>query len=117
MALWLLHTKGVPIYATFVNVPNFSRLAGDVFLAAAFALLDGSQRWLVTVLLNVPDRLPLAQGLVFILGLVVFALPIFRGIRRGPQQPQDRIVLCLLGAYALELVLWPYHDGPRFGTL
>jgi hypothetical protein len=125
MALWLLRTKGVPIYATFVNVPDFSRLAGHVFLAATFALLYGSERWLVTVLLNVPDRLPLAhafqhtsalaQGLVFILGLVAFAVPIFRGIRRGPQQPQERIVLCLLGAYALELVLWPYHDGPRFG--
>ena len=125
MALWLLHTRGVPIYSTFVNVPNFSRLAGHVFLAATFALLYGSERWLVTVLLNVPDRLPLAhafqhisalaQGLVFILGLVAFALPIFLGIRKGPRQPQDRIVLCLLGAYALELVLWPYHDGPRFG--
>ncbi len=125
MGLWVLHTKGNPIYATFVNAPNFSTLAGHVFLAAIFTLIYGSQRWLVTVLLNVPDRLPmahafqhisvLAEAFTFILAIVMFALPLFLGIRRGPRQPRDRIFLFILGAYALELILWPYHDGPRFG--
>ena len=124
MGLWVLQTRGIPIYATFVNVPNISRLAGRVFLAAAFALLYGSQRWLVAVLLNVPSRLPLThafqhisaltEGLALSLGLVMFAVPLFLGIRKGSKQPRDRILWCLLGAYALELVLWPYHDGPRF---
>ncbi len=124
MGLWVLHTKGIPIYASFVNAPNFSRLASRVFLAATFALIYGSQRWLVTVLLTVPDRLPLAhafqrisapaEALTFILAIVLFALPLFLGMRRGPKHPRDRILLFILAAYALELVLWPYHDGPRF---
>lgn len=126
MALWLLPTRGLPVYSTFLNVPDFAGLAGHAILAATFAFLYGSQRWLVTVLLNVPDRLPLAhsfqhiaaaaEGFAFILGLAVFAVPLFLGIRRGPRQPRDRIVLFILGAYALELLVWPYHDGPRFGA-
>jgi len=126
MVVWFLLTKGIAIYAHLVSDPGFGGLAGHLLVGTGFALLYGSQRWLVTLLLNVPDRLPLAhtfrqistptEALGFTLGLVLFAVPLFLGIRRGPNQPRDRFFLFILGAYALELVLWPYEDAPRFGA-
>ncbi len=126
MALWVLAAKGVSTYATTFRGSSFVGLVGYFLNSIALALVYGSQRWLVDLLLNVPSRSPMArafhsisaftEGMVFLAGLIVFALPLFFGIRKSLRQRSDQIMLFILGAYALELCLWPYYDGARFGA-
>jgi hypothetical protein len=125
VALWFSRTTILPVEATRLHVSQFG--GGLLFYALrsiVLAILYGSQRGLVTVFLNVPDRLPysaafqhvfVGETLAFILGLAVFALPIFLGMRRGPRQQKDRIALFIVGAYILVLVFWSRYDGGRLG--
>jgi len=117
--LWFFHTGAVPSYA-----PSSSHFWSLYALRSTVVdILYGTQRWLVTMFLNVPDRLPQAhflqhgagpaEVLIFILGLAVFAVPIFLGVRKNPREDKDRIALFILGAYALELMLWSQYDGAR----
>ncbi len=125
LALWLLRATTLPAYATSLGASPFRGLTFYALRSTAIAILYGSQRWLVTVFLSVPDRAlyshafqqhsALAEILAFVLGLAAFAVPIFVGIRRGPRQQKDRIALFLLGAYILELILWSQYDGARLG--
>jgi hypothetical protein len=122
--LWFLLTNGLPNYAADVRTVEFGGFAGYFLNMIKVASLYCSGRWLVEGLLNVPDRLSgaraflgissLNETLAFILGLA-FALTIFLGIRRSPRQPNEQITLFVLGAYALQLFLWPYYAGARFG--
>ena len=125
VAVWLLQATTLPAYAPPLNVFRFGGLFVYALGSAAIAMLYGSQRWMVTVFLSVPDRLhyshafqhasALAEPLAFILGLAVFAVPIFLGIRRGPRQQKDRMALFIIGVYILELVFWSRYDGGRLG--
>jgi len=125
MLLWLLHTKGVATYATGLHPSNFGGLAGYFLRSIGLAMAYCSQRWLVEGLLSVPDRLglarafqgvsSLAEAAAFVLGLVAFALPLFLGIRKTSRQPKDQLTFFIVSAYALELILWPYYGGARFG--
>ena len=119
---WFLHTNTLLPSATPLNLSLFGGLGLYALRCIAFALLYGSQRWLVSLFLNVADRLPyahafhhpaLGQTLAFVLGLIVFAVPIFLGIRKGPRHDKDRIAFFLLAAYMLELVFWSQYDGAR----
>jgi hypothetical protein len=108
-----------------LHVSQFGGLLFYALRSTVIAILYGSQLWLVTLLLNVPDRLPyshaiphafaIGQTLAFILGLAVFALPLFLGMRRGPRQQRDRIALFIIGAYILVLIFWSRYDGGRLG--
>ncbi len=62
-----------------------------------------------------PHASALGEPLAFILGLTVFAVPIFLGIRRGPRQQRDRLSLFIIGVYILELIFWSRYDGGRLG--
>jgi hypothetical protein len=125
VAVWFLQATTLPAYATPLSVSRFGGLLFYALRSAAIAILYGGQRWMVTVFLSVPDRLQyshafqrasaLAEPLAFILGLAVFAVPIFLGIRRGPRQQRDRMALFIIGVYILELVFWPHYDGGRLG--
>jgi len=124
-ALWFLQATTLPAYAAPLNVSRFGGLLFYALRSTAIAILYGTQRWMVTVFLSVPDRLryshafqhasALAETPAFILGLAVFAVPIFLGIRRGPRQPKDRMALFIIGFYILELVFWSRYDGARLG--
>jgi len=125
VVVWFLQATTLPAYATPLNVSRFGGLLFYALGLTVIAFLYGSQRWMVTVFLSVPDRLhyshafpyasALGEPLAFILGLAVFAVPIFYGIRRGPRQQRDRMALFIIGVYILELVLWSRYDGGRFG--
>jgi hypothetical protein len=125
VAVWFLQATTLPAYATPLNVSRFPGLLFYALRSATIAFLYGSQRWMVTVFLSVPDRLQyshafphaslLAEPLAFILGLAVFAVPIFLGIRRGPRQQRDRMALFIIGVYLFELVFWSHWDGGRLG--
>ncbi len=120
---WFLSTNALLPSATPLNISQFGGLAFYALRSIALAVLYGSQRWLVSLFLNVADRLPyahafhhppaLAEALAFVLGLIVFAVPVFLGIRKGPRQDKDRIAFFLLGAYMLELVFWSQYAGAR----
>lgn len=120
---WFLHTNVFLRSATPLNTARFGGLAYYAVRSGIFAVVYGAQRWLVSLFLNVPDRLPhahvfhypwaLGEALAFILAVVVFAIPIFLGIRRSPRQDKDRIAFFLMGAFMLELVLWAEYDGAR----
>jgi hypothetical protein len=120
-----LQATTLPAYAAPLNVSRFGGLLFYALRSTAIAILYGTQRWMVTVFLSVPDRLryshafqhasALAETPAFILGLAVFAVPIFLGIRRGPRQPKDRMALFIIGFYILELVFWSRYDGARLG--
>ena len=62
-----------------------------------------------------PHALAIGETLALILGLAVFALPIFLGMRRGPRQQKDRIALFIIGVYILVLIFWSRYDGGRLG--
>jgi hypothetical protein len=125
VALWFVQATTLPAFATPLNVAQFGGLLYYALRSTAIAILYGSQRWLLTVFLSAPDRLPyshafqhayaLTESLAFILGLAVFALPVFLGMRRGPRQQKDRIALFIIGVYMLELVFWSHYDGGRLG--
>ena len=120
---WFLHTNALVASATPLNIAQFGGLGFYALRSIAVAVLYGSQRWLVSLFLNVPDRLPyaqafhhsmaLAEALAFVLGLIVFAVPIFLAIRKGPPQDKDRIAFFLMGAYMLELAFWSHYAGAR----
>jgi hypothetical protein len=124
-ALWFLQATTLPAYAAPWKVSQFGGLFSYAARSTAIAFLYGSQRWLVGVFLSVPDRSryshafqhasALAETLALALGLAVFAVPIFWGIRRGPRQQKDRMALFIIGAYFLELVFWSRYDGARLG--
>ncbi len=125
VALWFLQATTLPAFAVPLNFSQFGGLLFYALRTIVIAVLYGSQRWLVTVFLNVPDRLSsshlfphalvLGESLALILGLAVFALPIFRGMRRGPLRQRDRIALFIIGVYILELIFWSRYDGGRLG--
>jgi hypothetical protein len=125
VALWFSKATTLPVDATRLHVSQFGGLLFFALRSIVIAILYGSQRWLVTVFLNVPDRLPysdafphalaIGETLALILGLAVFALPIFLGMRRGPRQQKDRIALFIIGVYILVLIFWSRYDGGRLG--
>jgi hypothetical protein len=124
-ALWFLRATTLPVNATPLHISLFVGLLYYALRSTVMAILYGSQLWLVTVFLSVPDRLAyshaiphafaIGETLAFILGLAVFALPLYLGIRRGPRQQKDRIALFIIGVYFLVLVFWSHYDGGRFG--
>jgi hypothetical protein len=120
---WFLHSRVFLPSATPLNASQFGGLGLYALRSGLFAFLYASQRWLVSLLLSVPDRLPYAhafhyapvfgEALALVLAVVVFAIPIFLGIRRSPRQDKDRIAFFLIGAFMLELVLWAQYNGAR----
>ncbi len=125
VALWILKATTLPAFAVPLNFSLFGGLLFYAVRSIVIAILYGSQRWLVTVFLSVPDRLPdshviphalaIGETLALILGIAVFAVPIFLGMRRGPLQQKDRIALFIIGVYIIELIFWSRYDGGRLG--
>ena len=125
VAVWFLLATTLPAQATHLNLSRFGGLLFYALNSIAIAMLYGSERWMVAVFLSAPDRLhysyafqhlsAVAEPLAFVLGLAVFAVPIFLGIRRGPHQQRDRMALFIIGAYILELAFWARYDGARLG--
>jgi hypothetical protein len=126
IAIWFWLARGIPTYATdfSLRISRLGGMAGYFLETIKQAMLYCSGRWLVELMLNVPDRLSQARAFLrvsflaempaLVLGLA-FAVVIFLGIKRGPKDARDEITLFLLGATGLQLFLWPAYLGARGG--
>ena len=128
IVLWFLFTRDVPTYGTQFTARLSAMKSWTEYPLRALkqAGLYYSGRWLVEAMLNIPDRLSgarpflrisfAAEALAFLLGFV-FAVPIFLGIRKGAKHPREQITLFILGAVAIQLLVWPFYLGARGGIV
>lgn len=129
VALWSVFTQGLPTYGSFfvLRVAELGGLPGYLLNAARQAVFYASGRWIVEAMLSFPDgaststapwlaRISFpAEVFAFSIGLGLFAIPIFLGIRKGCSQPGDRITLLVLGSSAALFIFWPWYLGARCG--
>jgi hypothetical protein len=128
-AMWFFFTRHVPTYATVssVRIAELGGLTGYFLYVAKQAILYCSGRWLVEAMLSFPDgastsnapwlaRISFpAELLALSMGLALFAVPIFLGIRKGWSHPREQITLFVLGSSSSLFVLFPFYQGARYG--